>query len=115
MKKLKSIVTSTDLGLTEGKEYDMLFEYETVYKVKLDNGNIACRNKGFFTGVSYTYVDLFERFKRSQGTIQHLAGIVQNEHTPSREDLGEYEYEFDKFITEMKNLKEDVLNFYKKD
>ena len=50
---LKLIVKSliNDFGLTEGKEYTVIFEYDSVYEVELDNGNIACRNKDFFIAV----------------------------------------------------------------
>lgn len=44
--KVKSLITGFDL--TEGKIYDVLFEYDTVYEIKCDNGIIYGRNKYFF-------------------------------------------------------------------
>ena len=43
--KVKSLITGFDL--TEGKIYDVIFEYDTVYELKCDTG-IYCRNKYFF-------------------------------------------------------------------
>lgn len=44
--KVKSLVTG--FNLTEGKEYEVIYEYDTVYEIKCDNGGIYCRNKNFF-------------------------------------------------------------------
>jgi hypothetical protein len=38
----------TGFGLTEGKEYEVLFEHDTVYELVCDNGGTYCRNKDFF-------------------------------------------------------------------
>jgi hypothetical protein len=38
----------TGCNLTEGKEYDVIFEYDTVYKLICDEGKQFCRNKEFF-------------------------------------------------------------------
>ncbi|WP_193767428.1 hypothetical protein [Lysinibacillus sp. OL1] len=43
---VKSLING--FGLTEDKEYTVIFEHDSVYEVELDNGNIACRNKDFF-------------------------------------------------------------------
>lgn len=43
---VKSLIN--EFGLTKGKEYKVIFEYDSVYEVELDNGNTACRNKDFF-------------------------------------------------------------------
>lgn len=37
----------TGFGLTEGKEYNVDFEYDTVYKLHCDTG-VYCRPKDFF-------------------------------------------------------------------
>lgn len=37
----------TGLGLTEGKEYDVDFEHDTVYELHCDTG-VYCRPKEFF-------------------------------------------------------------------
>lgn len=46
---MKVVSKITEIGLTEGKEYDVIFEYDSVYEVILDNGNVACRSKIYFT------------------------------------------------------------------
>jgi hypothetical protein len=38
----------TGFELTAGKQYEVIFEYDTVYELVCDNGGIYCRNKGFF-------------------------------------------------------------------
>ena len=43
--KVKSLVSGFDL--TEGKEYEVIFEYDTVYELKCDTGQY-CRPKEFF-------------------------------------------------------------------
>lgn len=43
---VKSLING--FGLIEDKEYTVIFEYDSVYEVELDNGYIACRNKDFF-------------------------------------------------------------------
>ncbi len=43
--KVRSIITGYDL--TDGKEYEVIFEYDTVYELKCDTGTY-CRNKNFF-------------------------------------------------------------------
>lgn len=43
--KVKALFTGFDL--TEGKIYDVGFEYDTVYELKCDTGTY-CRNKNFF-------------------------------------------------------------------
>lgn len=45
---MKVISDITGYGLTEDKEYEVIYEYDTVYEIKLDNGNTCCRPKGFF-------------------------------------------------------------------
>lgn len=45
MLKVRSIVTGCDL--TEGKEYTVDFEHDTVYELHCDTG-IYCRPKEFF-------------------------------------------------------------------
>jgi hypothetical protein len=47
--KVRSLITGFDL--TEGKIYDVSFEYVTVYELQCDTG-IYCRPKGFFEIVS---------------------------------------------------------------
>jgi len=44
--KVKAIVSG--FGVTEDKEYDVIFEYDTVYELKVDDGKIYYRPKGFF-------------------------------------------------------------------
>nr|WP_288830547.1 hypothetical protein [uncultured Clostridium sp.] len=47
---MKVISLISELGLTEGKTYDVIEESVGFYKVKLDNGNIAFREaKQFIT------------------------------------------------------------------
>ena len=43
--KVKALVSGFDL--TEGKIYDVIFEYATVYESKCDTGTY-CRPKSFF-------------------------------------------------------------------
>ena len=43
--KVKSLISGFDL--TEGKIYEVIFEYDTVYELKCDTGTY-CRNKNFF-------------------------------------------------------------------
>lgn len=43
--KVKALFTGFDL--TEGKIYEVSFEYDTVYQLKCDTGNY-CRSKNFF-------------------------------------------------------------------
>lgn len=45
--KIKSLITGFEL--TEGKVYDVLFEYDTFYELECDDGNVYCRNKNFFS------------------------------------------------------------------
>jgi len=47
---VKSIINA--FGLTEGKEYKVIFEHDSVFEVELDNRNTACRNKDFFIVVA---------------------------------------------------------------
>lgn len=42
----------TGVMLTLDKEYDVIFEYDTVYEIKCDDGKIYCRAKNFFEVVS---------------------------------------------------------------
>ncbi|WP_297419135.1 hypothetical protein [Clostridium sp.] len=44
--KIKSLISGFEL--TEGKIYEVIFEYTTVYEIKCDDGKIYCRNKDFF-------------------------------------------------------------------
>lgn len=48
----KVVSTISDYGLVADKEYVILFEYDSVYEVQLDNGKKACRNKGFFKSLA---------------------------------------------------------------
>lgn len=43
--KVKSLVTG--FNLIEGKIYDVIFEYDTVYEIDTGKG-VYCRNKDFF-------------------------------------------------------------------
>ncbi|MBD5087392.1 MAG: hypothetical protein HDT30_01075 [Clostridiales bacterium] len=43
--KVKALFNGFDL--TEGKVYDVISEYDTVYELKCDTGTY-CRNKNFF-------------------------------------------------------------------
>lgn len=43
--KVRALFTGFDL--TEGKIYDVIYEYDTVYELQCDNGRY-CRDKGFF-------------------------------------------------------------------
>lgn len=43
--KVKSLITGLDL--TEGKIYEVIHEYDTVYELRCDTGRY-CRDKGFF-------------------------------------------------------------------
>ncbi len=43
--KVKALFTG--FNLTEGKIYDVIFEYDTCYELKCDDG-IYCRYKGYF-------------------------------------------------------------------
>lgn len=45
---MKVISTVDDLGLTKGKEYDVIEQSAGYYKVRLDNGNISYRNAILF-------------------------------------------------------------------
>lgn len=45
---MKIISQVSDLGLTEGREYEVLEESAGFYKVQLDNGNISYRNGYLF-------------------------------------------------------------------
>lgn len=44
--KVKALITA--YGLTEGKIYSVIFEYDSVYDVELNDGRQACRSKSFF-------------------------------------------------------------------
>jgi hypothetical protein len=46
--KMKIISLINEYGITENKVYVVLFEYNSVYEIELDNGNIGCRAKNFF-------------------------------------------------------------------
>lgn len=48
---VKSLVTGFDL--TEGKEYEVFHEYDTVYELKCDTGTY-CRAKDFFLVIEET-------------------------------------------------------------
>lgn len=43
--KVRALFTGFDL--TEGKIYEVIYEYDTVYELQCDTG-IYCRDKGFF-------------------------------------------------------------------
>lgn len=43
--KVRSLISGFDL--TEGKVYEVIFEYDTVYELRCDTG-VYCRNKNFF-------------------------------------------------------------------
>lgn len=43
--KVRALFSGFDL--TEGKIYDVIYEYDTVYELECDTG-IYCRDKGFF-------------------------------------------------------------------
>lgn len=45
---MKAISIVDDLGLTQGKEYEVLEESAGYYKVRLDNGNISYRRSNLF-------------------------------------------------------------------
>lgn len=45
---MKVISTVDGLGLTKGKEYDVMEQSAGYYKVRLDNGNISYRNAILF-------------------------------------------------------------------
>lgn len=45
---MKVISTVDSLGLTKGKEYDVIEQSAGYYKVRLDNGNISYRNAILF-------------------------------------------------------------------
>ena len=45
---MKAISTVDSLGLTKGKEYDVIEQSAGYYKVRLDNGNISYRNAILF-------------------------------------------------------------------
>lgn len=45
---MKIISKVSDLGLTEGREYEVLEESAGFYKVELDNGNISYRDGYLF-------------------------------------------------------------------
>ncbi len=47
--KVKSLVTA--FNLTEGKIYEVIFEYDSVYELECDDGTY-CRPKEFFEVVS---------------------------------------------------------------
>lgn len=49
--KVKALGTGFDL--TEGKEYEVIHEYDTVYELKCDTGTY-CRPKDFFEIVEET-------------------------------------------------------------
>lgn len=46
---MKVISMVNDLGLTQGKEYEVIEQSAGHYKVRLDNGNISYRQSGLFT------------------------------------------------------------------
>lgn len=46
--EVKALVSGCDL--TEGKIYDVIFEYDTVYELKCDTGTY-CRPKSFFISI----------------------------------------------------------------
>lgn len=43
--KVRALFTGFDL--TEGKIYEVIYEYDTVYELQCDTGRY-CRDKGFF-------------------------------------------------------------------
>lgn len=45
---MKAISTTDSLGLTKGKEYEVLEKSVGYYKVRLDNGNISYRCSSLF-------------------------------------------------------------------
>lgn len=49
--KVIGAIDSNMYGVTSGKEYEVRSEYDSVYELQIDNGNIACRPKGFYTVV----------------------------------------------------------------
>lgn len=53
---MKATATINGMGLTEGKEYEVLEKSAGYFKVRLDNGN-----------VSYRREDMFEIERREQG------------------------------------------------
>jgi len=38
----------TGVNLTKDKEYNVIFEYDTVYELTCDEGKVFCRDKAFF-------------------------------------------------------------------
>ncbi|MBQ7047038.1 MAG: hypothetical protein IJN85_04800 [Oscillospiraceae bacterium] len=46
MKIVKALFTGFDL--IEGKEYEVIHEYDTVYEIKLKENCYICRDKTFF-------------------------------------------------------------------
>ena len=49
---MKIVAEFDGYGLTAGKEYNIIFEYDTVYEVITDDGKRMCRPKGFFKEVA---------------------------------------------------------------
>lgn len=49
---MKVIALATGFNITEGKEYLVLFEYDTVYEIECDDGKVRCRPKEFFKEVT---------------------------------------------------------------
>ena len=48
---MKRVAEFDGYGLTAGQEYEIRYEYDTVYEIKTDDGKIMCRPKGFFKEV----------------------------------------------------------------
>ena len=64
-KKVKVRALFTGFDLTEGKIYEVIFEYDTVYELRCDTGTY-CRNKNFFEVVEEQTV---AEAKKTEGSI----------------------------------------------
>lgn len=82
--------TSEMYGITKGKEYEFIYEHDTVYEVVLDNGNIGCRPKGFYRTPEEAALEA----ARSEAIRVMLERLADKEDMDSRNEIAQTIREF---------------------